>query len=127
MNPKLSPPPKKDEDRFDDWMIQLRKQAQIGYDSPLFETNATRTVADTDTYIICNRAGTITLTLPDPAVYIGRMFHIQTITNFTVVSATANVVPQLGTAAATAILAATSGKWADLVSYGTNWIIVRSN
>jgi hypothetical protein len=37
------------------------------------------------------------------------------------------VVPLAGGAAGTAILAATAGKYATLVSDGTNWIITQAN
>ena len=43
------------------------------------------------------------------------------------VSAASNVYPQGGSTPGTAILAATSGKWADLQSTGGNWYITASN
>ena len=52
---------------------------------------------------------------------------IKTIQAQTVVSASSNVVPLVGGAAGTAILAATAGKWATLVSDGTNWVIMQGN
>ena len=45
----------------------------------------------------------------------------------TVVSASANVKPIGSNTAGTAILAATAGKFATLVSDGTNWIIMQAN
>jgi hypothetical protein len=39
-------------------------------------------------------------------------------------SASSNVVPLAGGAAGTAILSATAGAWATLVSDGTNWIVM---
>lgn len=95
--------------------------------SPATETAATRTVGVTDQTIVCNRAGTVTLTLPTASSFTGRCLTVTTITANTVVSASSNVVPLAGGAAGTAILAATAGKWADLISDGTNWLIVRSN
>lgn len=95
--------------------------------SPATETGASRTVGTTDQTIVCNRAGTVTLTLPTASSFTGRSLTVVTITANTVVSASSNVVPQAGGAAGTAILAATAGKWADLQSDGTNWLIVRSN
>lgn len=85
------------------------------------------TVGTTDTHIICNKAGTLTLTLPTASSFTGREITIRTITANTVVSASSNVVPAAGGAAGTAILAATAGKWALLVSDGTNWQIQMSN
>ena len=95
--------------------------------TPVTETGAARTVLVSDQAIICNRAGTVTLTLPTASSFTGRTLSVTTITANTVVSASSNVVPLAGGAAGTAILAATAGKWADLISDGTNWLIVRSN
>lgn len=89
------------------------------------QTAATYTVAATDNYIIANRAGTITLTLGTATN--GRRLVVRTITANTVVSASSNVVPLAGGAAGTAILAATAGKWAELVGDGTNWQIQAAN
>lgn len=84
------------------------------------------TVAAAENWLICNGAGSITVTLPAAASFIGREIMIKTIAAQTVVSAAANVVPQAGGAAGTAILAATAGLWATLVSDGTNWITMQS-
>lgn len=86
------------------------------------------TVADTASFIISNRAATNTLTLPAAATSTGRVLFISTIGgNFTVVSASSNVVPRAGGAASTSILPATDGSWAMLVCDGTNWIIMASS
>ena len=83
------------------------------------------TVATTTKSIICTAVAV--LTLPAAATYTGRELLIKNTTAATVTSASANVVPLLGGAASTAILAATAGKTATLVSDGTNWIIMASN
>jgi len=88
---------------------------------------ATYTMVLADTDLIANYAGIQTVTLLNPVNYPGKEVVIKTITANTVVSASANVVPQVGGAAATAILAATAGKWARLKSDGANWIIMSSN
>lgn len=77
-------------------------------------------------WIICNGGASITATLPNPVNYTGPPIHIKTIAAFTVVSASSNVVPLAGGAAGTAILAATAGKWATLVTDGTNWVIAEA-
>lgn len=87
---------------------------------------ATSTIT-TQTNLIANFAGTVTLTLPSAASYTNRRILVKTITANTVISASSNVVPQTGGAAGTAILAATAGKWAELISDGSNWIIMSSN
>ena len=94
---------------------------------PNTQTGATYAVATTDSYIIANRAGTMTLTLPAAASFPGRRLVVKTITANTVVSDASNVVPQAGGAAGTAILAATAGKYAELISNGTNWEIFAAN
>lgn len=83
--------------------------------------------ATKDSAIIFNGAGSLTITLPTASSFSGRILRIKTIAAQTVVSASSNVVPLVGGAAGTAILAATAGKWADLQSDGTNWIIMASN
>jgi hypothetical protein len=90
-------------------------------------TAATFTVLPGDTDILCNRAGTVTLTLPSAAAFPRRVLEISTITANTVVSASSNVLPLGGTLTGTAILSASSGKWATLKSDGTNWRIMRAN
>ena len=95
--------------------------------APVTETNATHTVADTENTIICNRAGTVTVTLPAAASYTGRAIRFVTIQAQQVDSASSNVVPRAGGAAGTAILGASDGAWADLVSDGTSWVITASS
>jgi alpha-tubulin suppressor-like RCC1 family protein len=85
------------------------------------------TVAVTENSLICNKGSTLAVTLPAASTYPGRRIRIKTIQAFTVVSASSNVVPLAGGAAAAAILAATAGKWADLESDGTNWVITAGN
>jgi hypothetical protein len=85
------------------------------------------TVAAHENEIICNGTGSITATLPDATTQAGRKIRIKTIANYTVISASANVAPLTSATAGTAILAATAGKWAELVSDGTNWVIMAGN
>jgi hypothetical protein len=90
-------------------------------------TNSSASVTTSSTWVIVNNAGTCTLTLPSAGSSTGTEFFIKTITNNTVVSASSNIVPLAGGSAGTAILSATAGKWATLVSDGTNWIIMQAN
>lgn len=85
------------------------------------------TLAANENWVSCNGSGTITVTLPSAASFPGREIMLKTIAAFTVVSASANVLPLAGGAAATAILAATAGKYATLVSDGANWVIMQAN
>lgn len=84
-------------------------------------------LAETDTSLIFNGSGTITLTLQAASSYRGRLLFVKTIAAQAVNSASSNVVPLAGGAAGTAILAATAGKWAILQSDATNWQIMASN
>lgn len=94
--------------------------------APVTKT-AAFTVADTETNIIVNGTASVTVTLPAASSFTGRTINIKTIAAFTVVSASSNVVPLTSATAGTAILAATAGKWATLVSNGTNWVIMAGN
>ena len=95
--------------------------------SPVTITASTYTVADDVTWIICDRSGTVTLTLPTAATWEGREIMVKTVTANTVISNASNVIPLAGGSAGTAILSATAGKWATLVYNGTNWIIMQAN
>jgi len=86
------------------------------------------TVAEDALHIISNRGASNALTLPDATTNGGRHLWIRNIGGaFTVVSASSNVVPRVGGAPGTAILPATDGAWALLVSDGTNWQIMASS
>jgi hypothetical protein len=84
------------------------------------------TVGALENFIVCNGAGSITVTLPAAASFVGRTIVIKTIAAQTVVSNASNVLPIGSATAGTAILAGTAGTWAMLVSNGTNWVIMAS-
>jgi hypothetical protein len=98
----------------------------IGRGAPVTKTG-NFTFAIAENWIICNGTATITATLPTASAWTGREIMLKTIAAFTVISASSNVVPLAGGAAGTAILAATAGRFATLVSDGTNWIIMQAN
>ena len=85
------------------------------------------TLGANENEVICNGSATITVTLPAASSWVGRRVRIKTIAAFTVVSASSNVAPITSATAGTAILAATAGKWAELVSDGTNWVVMAGN
>ena len=64
--------------------------------------------------------------MPDASLWTGREIMFQNYQAQTLVSDSSNVVRIGGAATGTAILAATIGKWATLVSDGTNWIIMQA-
>jgi hypothetical protein len=83
------------------------------------------TVADTETFLINNKSGSAcSVTLPAAASWSGRILVIKTIQAQAVNSAGSNVVPIDSATAGTAIVTGTAGKWAILVSNGTNWVVM---
>jgi hypothetical protein len=90
-------------------------------------TVSSASITTSSTWVVVNYAGTVTLTFPAASSSTGTEFHIKTITNNAVVSQSSNVVPLVGGSANTPILSATAGKWATLVSDGTNWVIMQAN
>lgn len=101
-------------------------EGQVRRRAPVIKTVAF-TVADNEHWLICNGTASIAVTLPDAALNSGREIMLTNRAAFTVLSTVSNVVPLAGGAAGTAILAAAAGKYATLVSDGTNWIITQAN
>jgi hypothetical protein len=85
------------------------------------------TLANTEGWIINNKSGaTCTVTLPAASAWSGRAVTFKNLQTETVVSASSNVVPIGSATPGTAILPATVGAWATLVSDGTNWVVMAS-
>jgi hypothetical protein len=96
------------------------------YSSAPVTATSNYSVAATDTWVINNKSGSsLTVTLPTASANTGRELNIQNYQAQTVISASSNVVPQGGGAAGTAILAASVGDSATLVSDGTNWVMMQ--
>lgn len=85
------------------------------------------TVQPGESNIIVNRAATTTVTLPAATSWTGREIMIKTIQNQLVNSASSDVIPISGGVAGTAILTNVAGRYATLVSDGTNWVIMEAN
>lgn len=97
-----------------------------GGSAPITKT-ANFSVANGETWYINNKTGSAcTVTLPAAASYTGRELKFVNYQAQTLISASSNVVPLGGGSAGTAILAASVGDWATLVSDGTNWIIMQA-
>lgn len=92
---------------------------------PVTVAAATYTVATSDTNLIFTVACTVTL--PTPANFKGRRLNVKVIGAFAISSASANVAPIASATAGTPILTAVTGKYAELVCDGTNWIVVIAN
>jgi hypothetical protein len=85
------------------------------------------TLAATENWVLNNKGSACVVTLPAASAWVGREVMFTNIGGaFALTSASSNVVPKAGGAAGTAILAATDGVWATLVSDGTNWIITQA-
>ena len=97
-----------------------------GLVAPVTKTTAFSLGAN-ENEVICNGGASITVTLPAASAWIGRRVRIKTRAAYTVISASSNVKPLDTDTAGTAILAATAGKWAELVSDGSNWVIMAGN
>jgi hypothetical protein len=82
-------------------------------------------LAASDYNVINNKSGSAcVVTLPAASNWVGRTVNFKNTQAKALNSASSNVVPLTGGAAGTAILGATSGAWATLVSDGTNWVIM---
>jgi hypothetical protein len=92
--------------------------------SPVTKT-ADFTLATNENWIINNKAGSAcVVTLPAASSFPGREVMMKTIQAQAINSNASNVVPLAGGAAGTAIVTGTAGRWATLVSDGTNWVIM---
>jgi hypothetical protein len=98
---------------------------QLDLNAPVIKT-ASFTLADVENFVVCNGAGSITVTFPTASTNAGRVVWIKTIAAQTVVSASSNVKPINSNTAGTAILAGTAGAWAMLVCDGTDWVVMAS-
>lgn len=103
--------------------------AQIWKNEPLFSSPSIKTadfsVSQNDVWLINNSIGTCTVTLPVASTYLARVLHFQNWQPQSLISFSNNVVQLSGGAPGTAILSATAGEWATLVSDGANWIMTQ--
>ena len=95
---------------------------------PMTVTTASyQTDDNTRLLIVNNSAGPTTILLPNHTLSSGRVIKIKTIQAQSVISMTPTVVPLNSETPGTAILSGVAGKWAELVSDGTNWVIMSGN
>lgn len=94
--------------------------------APISVSAATYSQTGFESSLIFTGSGA-TVTLLTPAHAPGLKVRMLTTAAHAVISASSNVVAITGGAASTAILAGTSGKWADLECDGTSWIITAAN
>ena len=81
-----------------------------------------------DVFIVDGASANVNVTLPSAPLNLGRVLHFknQTTTARTLVSANSDVCPRDSSTPGTAILAATNGHSATLVSNGVYWFNVRN-
>jgi hypothetical protein len=100
------------------------QRMRVTNDAPVTKT-ADFTVGDDENMLINNKSGSAcVVTLPAAASWPGRRIVVKTIQAQAVNSASSNVVPRNSGTAGTAIVTGTAGNWAELVSNGTNWVIM---
>lgn len=85
------------------------------------------TLADTEKWVINNKSSsTCIVTLPAASSWGGRSVVFKNLQAQTLVSASSDVAPLGSATPGTAILPASVGAWATLVSDGTNWVVMQS-
>jgi hypothetical protein len=85
------------------------------------------TLADTEKWVINNKSSsTCIVTLPAASSWGGRSVVFKNLQAQTLVSASSDVAPIGSATPGTAILPASVGAWATLVSDGTNWVVMQS-
>jgi len=101
--------------------------ANLSRNAPVTTTSTSYVMTNdvTTTWLICDETATTTVTLPAATSWSGRELTIKNVTAFAVNSNASNVLPIGSNTAGTAILSATAGSWALLVSNGTNWVIMQ--
>ena len=99
-----------------------------GGSAPITVTTTPYQMDDNRRFLIVNNsAGPTTILLPNHPLSSGRVIKIKTIQAQSVISMTPIVVPLNSETPGTAILSGVAGKWAELVSDGTNWVIMSGN
>jgi hypothetical protein len=85
------------------------------------------TLADNEGWVINDKSGSsCTVTLPAASSWGGRQVVFKNLQAQTLVSASSNVAPIGSASPGTAILPASVGAWATLVSDGANWVVMQS-
>jgi hypothetical protein len=109
--------------------LKLAVTGPIGWGVPITTNSASYVVSTTDNWIIVARPSTtsVTITLPSAVTYVGRVITIKTILPHFVVNNISSVIPLGNATVGTAILSNVAGKFATLVSDGSNWVTMLAN
>ena len=92
---------------------------------PVNKTTSFTVDNQSDVYIVAGATANVTVTLPVASSNIGRVLHFKNQSSYTLVSAISDVCPRNSLTPGTAILAATNGHSATLVSNGVNWFMIK--
>ena len=96
--------------------------------APNTQALAAYTVSPIDQSIINNYSTAVaTLTMPSATANVGRWLYLKSLQAQTTASAATNIALVGSSTATTVILTAAAGKWAELQSDGSNWIVMASN
>lgn len=98
----------------------------IAHQVPVYTSSTSYSVGINDYLVIYTSGSTVSVTLPSASGSSGRILKFKNTGGGAINSASSNVAPLVG-AVGTAILAATVGKWCELQSDGTNWVILAGN
>lgn len=90
-------------------------------------TTASATITPLQRNIVCNYAGTITLTLPAAYLMFGAEICIKTLTASQVNNDMSNIFPLASDIPGSGILSPFVGKWVRLVSAGGYWVVMSGN
>jgi hypothetical protein len=107
--------------------VALDVVGAISRGSPATKTTDFNLAATENWIIVNNAAATTTVNFPSASTAPGREVFVKTTQAQAVVSGSSNVVPLVGGSASSSILSGTAGKWATLVSDGTDWVIMAGN
>lgn len=104
---------------------QFAVQGGIATAPPIYVPAQTYTVPfSASSIIFTNNVGTITIGLPRPWKYVGRWLYVRNAFARAVNSSENNIIPVNSLTPGATILAATAGRWAQLQSDGSNWVIM---
>ncbi len=105
----------------------LSVQGNISTPPPITVTTTTYSVPINVTTLIFNTANNCTVALPAPSRNIGRWLYVKNIQPRTISSSLTNVLPLANNTPTTTILSNVAGRWAQLQSNGTQWVIMAGN
>jgi hypothetical protein len=102
-------------------------QGAIATAPPITVTTTTFNIPFSGSSIIFNTLSDCTVTLPAPERNIGRWLYVKNIASQTINSDLTNIIPLTSNTPTATILTNTIGKWAQLQSNGSQWVVMAGN